>query len=49
MIAKTIPAHSCKINQIEQFHTPSKSVIYTTGENDECIIKWSVEKFEGLA
>lgn len=48
MIGKTIPAHCCKINQIEQFHNQNKSIIYTNGENDECIIKWTVEKFESL-
>jgi hypothetical protein len=31
MIGKTIPAHCCKINQIEQFHNQNKSLIYTSG------------------
>lgn len=45
MVGKTFPAHCCKVNQIELYSSPAKTVVYTTGESDECVIKWTVERF----
>ena len=45
MVGKTFPAHCCKVNQIEVYSSPSKTVVYTSGESDECVIKWTVERF----
>ena len=40
-IGSTISAHTCKINQIE--HNHDRSVLYTTGHNDNLVLKWVVE------
>jgi hypothetical protein len=46
LVGKTMPGHSCKINQIESNH--EKTVLYTSGESDECILKWVVEESSSL-
>ena len=42
MVGKTVPAHACRIHQLELNH--DKTVLYTTGVGDECVFKWNIEE-----
>lgn len=44
--AKTYPAHTSFVSQIEMDH--SQNAVFTTGDNEECIFQWEIERTEDV-